>query len=67
MDLAACTHCEETFAQSSVGCAMRNNPLNLVARGSQPAHVGVLLKDPSNGPWGVIIEHLDHLYYILPI
>ena len=32
--------------------------------GYLPTYVGVLLKDPSNGPWGVVIKLLDPLYYI---
>ena len=35
--------------------------------GSLPTHVGVLLKDPSGGPWGVVNGRLGPLYYILPI
>ena len=32
-----------------------------------PTHVGVVLKDPSGGPWGVVTGRLDPFYYILPM
>ena len=31
------------------------------------AQVWVLLKDPSNGPWGVVTISFDPICYILPI